>query len=127
MKTFKLITKIIFGVLFIAAGVNHFVDPEFYLSIMPPYLPWHNGLVIISGIAEIVLGVGLLIPQVSRYAAWGFDRLTDRRISGESSNGKSSRALPDDPAPRDLASAAAAGPADPVGLLVRAGRFGLIA
>ncbi|MEQ1646165.1 MAG: MauE/DoxX family redox-associated membrane protein, partial [Pyrinomonadaceae bacterium] len=71
MKTFKLITKIIFGVLFIAAGVNHFVDPEFYLSIMPPYLPWHNGLVIISGIAEIVLGVGLLIPQVSRYAAWG--------------------------------------------------------
>ena len=38
---------------------------------MPPYLPWHYALVIVSGIAEIVLGIGLLIPQTSTYAAWG--------------------------------------------------------
>ena len=71
MLLFKLITKIIFGVLFAAAGANHFINPKFYLDIMPPYLPWHYALVIISGIAEVVLGIGLLIPQTSPYAAWG--------------------------------------------------------
>ena len=38
---------------------------------MPPYLPYHLELVYISGVFEILGGVGLLIPQVSRAAAWG--------------------------------------------------------
>lgn len=71
MPTLKLITKIIFGVLFVGAGANHFIDPKFYESIVPPYLPWPFALVVISGIAEIVLGFGLLIPKFSPYAAWG--------------------------------------------------------
>lgn len=71
MPTIKIITKIIFGLLFVAAGANHFISPTFYENIVPPYLPWHRALVIISGLAEIVLGIGLLIPQTSRYAAWG--------------------------------------------------------
>lgn len=72
MQIFKLITKLIFGILFIAAGANHFRDPKFYVEIMPPYLPWHYALVVVSGIAEIILGIGLLFPQpFSRYAAWG--------------------------------------------------------
>ncbi len=71
MPSLKLITKIIFGLLFVAAGVNHFIKPRFYESIVPPYLPWPGAIVVISGVAEIVLGVGLLIPQFSVYAAWG--------------------------------------------------------
>ena len=71
MPEFKYISKIVFGVLFIAAGANHFRDPKFYEAIMPPYLPLHYALVIISGVAEIVLGVGLLIPKLSVYSAWG--------------------------------------------------------
>ena len=71
MPMFKLVTMIIFGVLFIIAGINHFVNPNFYEKIMPPYLPWPYGLVIISGIAEVVLGIALLIPKTSNYGAWG--------------------------------------------------------
>lgn len=71
MPEFKLVTKIVFGLLFVATGANHLRDPKFYESIMPPYLPWHYALVILSGIAEIVLGIGLLIPKLSAYAAWG--------------------------------------------------------
>lgn len=71
MKIIKLISKIIFALFFVAAGVNHFVDTPFYESITPPYLPWPYALVIISGIAEIVLGVALLVPKSSRLAAWG--------------------------------------------------------
>lgn len=57
--------------LYIFAGVMHFVDPGFFLKIVPPYLPFPEALVYISGVAEIVLGVGLLIPQYRRLAAWG--------------------------------------------------------
>ena len=71
MPSFKNVTKVIFGLLFIGAGVNHFLNTPFYLSIMPPYLPWHYALVIVSGVAEVVLGIGLLIPKLSRLAAWG--------------------------------------------------------
>lgn len=71
MRLFKIVTRSIFALLFIAAGLNHFINPAFYLSIMPPYLPWPALLVIISGVAEVALGLGLLIPKSSRYASYG--------------------------------------------------------
>ena len=71
MRTLKIILLVVMAVFYVAAGVNHFVDPDFYLNIMPPYLPWHLELVYLSGGIEIVLGVALLIPPISRWAAWG--------------------------------------------------------
>ncbi|MBL4657407.1 MAG: hypothetical protein JKX73_05360, partial [Flavobacteriales bacterium] len=48
------ISLIIMAVLYILAGVNHFVMPKFYMRIMPRYIPFHKFMVIMSGIAEIV-------------------------------------------------------------------------
>jgi uncharacterized membrane protein len=59
------------ALLFVAAGVNHFVNPDFYTKIMPPYLPRHYELVLLSGVFEVLGGVGLLIPRFRRAAAWG--------------------------------------------------------
>lgn len=59
------------GPLYVLAGLNHFRDPAFYLAIMPPYLPWHAALVWLSGVAEIVLGVAVLVPRVRSLAGWG--------------------------------------------------------
>jgi uncharacterized membrane protein len=56
---------------YVFAGVNHFRDPGFYLPMMPPYLPWHAALVALSGVAEIGLGLALLVPAWRRFAAWG--------------------------------------------------------
>ncbi len=56
---------------YVVAGVNHFRSPEFYLAIMPPYLPWHLELVYLSGVAEIALGLALLVPALRVWAAWG--------------------------------------------------------
>ena len=42
-----------------------------YMKIMPPYLPFHRPLVLISGVFEMALGALLLVPQVSWLAAWG--------------------------------------------------------
>ncbi len=71
MKTLKTVLKWIFGILFILAGANHFINPDFYLNIMPPYLPWHLFLVYLSGVFEIFFGVMLLIPRTQKLAAWG--------------------------------------------------------
>lgn len=71
MSRFKITSKIILAVFMICAGVLHFARPDFYLKIMPPYLPAHYELVIVSGFCEVVLGVLLLVPKVSQLAAWG--------------------------------------------------------
>jgi uncharacterized membrane protein len=59
------------AIFFIGAGVLHFVKTDFYLRIVPPYIPWHLAMVWISGVCEILGGIGLLIPRVRRAAAWG--------------------------------------------------------
>lgn len=56
---------------YLGAGLAHFRSPEFYVQIMPPYLPWHLPLVYLSGSAELMLGLAVLIPETRRYAAWG--------------------------------------------------------
>ena len=71
MKRIKLVSKFILAIFMIGAGIMHFVNPEFFLKIMPPYLPLHRELVLLSGVCEIVLGITLMVPQSSRLAAWG--------------------------------------------------------
>ena len=61
----------IMSILYIAAGINHFVMPKLYLKIMPPYIPFHKPLVVLSGIAEIILGIALLFSLTREWAAWG--------------------------------------------------------
>ena len=61
----------VMAALYVFAGVMHFLHPRFYLQIMPPALPAHAELVALSGVAEILLGVGLVVPGTRRLAAWG--------------------------------------------------------
>jgi len=67
----KLAFLVLASIFYIGAGVLHFVNTQFYLKIMPPYIPYHLAMVYISGAAEIAGGLGLLIPMVRRAAAWG--------------------------------------------------------
>jgi uncharacterized membrane protein len=57
--------------LLISSGVLHLVRPEVYLPMMPPYLPAHLPLVYLSGIFEILGGVGMLLPWTRRWAGLG--------------------------------------------------------
>jgi uncharacterized membrane protein len=61
----------VMGLAYVGAGIVHFVNPDFYLPMMPPYLPYHLELVYLSGLAEILLGAAVLVPQMRRLAAWG--------------------------------------------------------
>jgi uncharacterized membrane protein len=66
-----MVGRTILAVLFLVAGALHFAFPNVYLKIMPPYLPNHLLLVYISGAAEVLGGLGLLIPSTRKAAAWG--------------------------------------------------------
>ncbi len=59
------------GALFVIAGANHFRKPKWYEVVIPPYIPQHNTVVMLSGIAEMVLGFMLLNPESQITASWG--------------------------------------------------------
>ncbi len=55
------------GAFFVGAGVNHFVNPRFYEAIVPPPLTDQAKLVVqASGVAEVIGGVGVLLPFARR-------------------------------------------------------------
>ena len=61
----------VMGAFYIVAGLMHFVAPAAYLPLMPPWLPAHRALILLSGVAEVVLGALVLVPATRRLAAWG--------------------------------------------------------
>lgn len=67
----KAFSKYALALFMAGVGTLHFIKPDSYLKIMPPYLPWHLELVYLSGFFEVGLGVLLLVPHFSRLAAWG--------------------------------------------------------
>ncbi len=67
----KRLALLALAVFFIAAGVNHFLNPDFYVRIMPPYLPAHLELVYLSGLFEILGGIAVLLPALRALAGWG--------------------------------------------------------
>lgn len=67
----KQISLVLIGVGFIAAGVLHFVRPQLYVRIVPPFLPFPLALVYVSGVAEILGGAGVLVPSLRAWAGLG--------------------------------------------------------
>lgn len=60
----------VFGVVFIGAGLLHFVRPAPYVTIMPPYFPAPLFWVLLSGVLEVLGGMGLLWRRFRRCAAY---------------------------------------------------------
>lgn len=48
----------------------HFVRPHAYEAIVPPYVPLHKEMVIVSGVAEIAGGLAVIPERTRRYAGW---------------------------------------------------------
>lgn len=59
------------AILYILAGFNHFRNPGMYLKIIPPFFKSPKLINVVSGTAEIVLGVLLMFSLTTQYAAWG--------------------------------------------------------
>ncbi|WP_422928431.1 DoxX family protein [Singulisphaera sp. PoT] len=67
----RTVFRYLLSVFFIYAGFNHLRSPEPFVAIMPRILPWPYALVAISGWAEIIGGLGVILAQTRRIAGWG--------------------------------------------------------
>lgn len=67
----KRISLFIMAAFYLYGGINHFRNPEGYLKMIPPYLPYHTLLNTVSGAAEILFALLLLIPATKRIACYG--------------------------------------------------------
>ncbi len=64
-------SRILLALFFLIAGCLHFVFPEYYIKVMPPWLPAHLTLVLLSGGFEVAGGIGVLLQPVRRMAGIG--------------------------------------------------------
>ena len=71
MKKVKIASIVAMSIFYIWAGIQHFIDPAWFVKIMPPYLPFHYEAVYLSGFFEILFGLMLLLPMTRYLAAWG--------------------------------------------------------
>lgn len=71
MHTLKKVSTITLILGYIAAGINHFRIPEFYIAIIPQYIPYPQFMNAAAGILEIIFGLGLAFKITCKYAAWG--------------------------------------------------------
>jgi uncharacterized membrane protein len=58
------------SIFYIFAGINHFLNPNFYLSIIPAWLPFPVFLNGVAGVSEALAGVLFLIPKTRLVGAW---------------------------------------------------------
>jgi uncharacterized membrane protein len=63
--------RVLMGILFVLAGINHFISPDAYLPLIPLYLPYPEFLNLFSGVLEVIFGVGLLSKSYRKWSAYG--------------------------------------------------------
>ena len=71
-KTLKTVSRYIMSLFYVSVGINHFLNPEWFVKIVPPFLlEFDYQLVYLSGVCEVIFGLLILIPKARYYAAWG--------------------------------------------------------
>jgi uncharacterized membrane protein len=63
--------RYVMGLGYVAAGLAHFLAPDAYEQVVPPAFPHKRTLVYLSGVAEVMLGTGVIFERTRRAAAWG--------------------------------------------------------
>lgn len=67
----RFVARLAAAALFVPFGIFHCMAPDRFLPIMPPQIPDPRLVVVLTGIAEILGGLGILIPPTRRAAAIG--------------------------------------------------------
>jgi uncharacterized membrane protein len=70
---FWVIVSILLAVLMMVSGISHLWNPPFYVPIVPSFLPFPLGVVYLSGIVELLLGIVTLFlnPKYTKYGLFG--------------------------------------------------------
>ena len=57
------ILALIYGVPFVLIGIEHLREPQKFVDIVPKYMPFALFLVYLTGIIEIMGGLGIIYPE----------------------------------------------------------------
>lgn len=71
MKYLKVILRVLLSIFMIWGGIQHFVNPDFYLCFIPDFISFKLPVIYLSGIVEMALGSMLLVKRFSLLGAWG--------------------------------------------------------
>ena len=71
MKKLKLISIYTLSLFYINIGISHFISPDFFKVIMPPYIPFSMFFVYLSGFFEILFGLMIIFKKSRYYGATG--------------------------------------------------------
>jgi len=71
MRYIKLFTIYFMSIAYTYVGIRHFIDPDFFLAIMPNYFSLHLFFVYLTGLMEVVFGVLLVFRKTRKIAAYG--------------------------------------------------------
>ena len=69
-ERYKLLTIYVMSFMYVFIGIRHFTNPQYFLDIVPPQLPFKLFLVYLTGLIEIVGGVAILLPKTRKAGAY---------------------------------------------------------
>ena len=83
-KTLKTLSRYTMSFFYISVGLNHFINPEWFVKIVPPvFSDIDYELVYVSGICEVLFGFLICVPKARYYAAWGADSYPGSCVSSQ--------------------------------------------
>lgn len=53
-------------IIFMSSGIGHFVAKDFYLRLVPPYVPFPEAVILITGALVLLMGIGIVTPGVKK-------------------------------------------------------------
>lgn len=71
MATPQLISLVLMSALYLLAGISHFIQPGFFLKIIPKWVPYPELTNFVVGAVELLLGMALWVSEIRSYAAMG--------------------------------------------------------
>lgn len=70
LENFKPPTIYVMSIMYVFIGIRHFLDPQYFLHIVPPQLPFKLFLVYLTGVIEVVGGAAILLPKTRKMGAY---------------------------------------------------------
>ena len=70
LENFKPLTIYVMSIMYVFIGIRHFLDPQYFLHIVPPQLPFKLFLVYLTGVIEVVGGAAILSPKSRKVCAY---------------------------------------------------------
>lgn len=70
IDNYKFFTILVMSFMYVFIGIRHFTDPQYFLDIVPPQLPFKLFLVYLTGLIEVVGGVAILSPKSRKAGAY---------------------------------------------------------